>query len=329
MLQFISFILLLLFSFSFSACTSTSTEEKTVNNKNSIDLQNEPHIYVLGVAQDGGFPQAGCVKQCCEKVWVNDSLKIYVASLAIIDPVSGERWIIDATHDFREQLKMLDTHFGAKNKYGINGIFLTHGHIGHYTGIMQLGREAMGAQNIPVYSMPRMYDYLRNNGPWDQLVNLKNIDLKLLKEDSTIQLNSRISISPFLVPHRDEYTETVGYMIRGPKYSVLFIPDIDKWEKWNRNIEDYISKCDYAFLDGTFYNSGEIPGRNMKDIPHPFVKESMDRFKRLSGAEKKKVHFIHFNHTNPLMNLPESDTSLIHVLNNGFNIARQGMSIVL
>lgn len=315
----------------FIACTNNTSNKNTVNN-NFTDVQHEPHIYVLGIAQDGSYPQVGCKKQCCGKAWTNEvstsgeSIKRYVVSLTIIDPESGDRWIIDATPDFKEQLKMMDRHFPPKDKYGISGIFLTHGHIGHYTGLMQLGREVMGTQNIPVYGMPRMCDYLKTNGPWSQLVNLKNIDLKLLSADSAIQLNSRISITPFLVPHRDEYTETVGYIIQGPTYSVVFIPDIDKWEKWDRNIEDYIQKCDYAFLDGTFYNAEEIPGRNMKDIPHPFVQESMERFKSLPEQEKKKVYFIHFNHTNPLINLSDASSE---VISNGFNIATQGMIIGL
>ncbi len=332
--KLISRIVLIYCFFSFLACKNPNLKENA-SITISADEIDQPHIFVLGIAQDGGYPQAGCKKLCCERVFNNDTAKRNVVSLAIIDPESGERWIIEATPDFREQLKMLDKHFPPKlvlsgvegNKYGISGIFLTHGHMGHYTGLMQLGREVMGTQNIPVYGMPRMCDFLKNNGPWSQLVNLKNIDLRLMKADSTIQLNSRISVTPFLVPHRDEYTETVGYIIKGPTNSVVFIPDIDKWEKWDRDIEDYIQKCNYAFLDGTFYKEGEIPGRNMKDIPHPFVQESMQRFKSLPEKEKQKIYFIHFNHTNPLIN--HADTATAELIRNGFHIAKQGMLIEL
>jgi pyrroloquinoline quinone biosynthesis protein B len=317
-------ILGILLFFCLYSCRDIESKEKL---STSPLKENAPYIYVLGIAQDGGFPQAGCKKSCCENAWKYDSLRRFVVSLAIIDPESKERWIIEATPDFSKQLKMLDDHFNPKDKYGISGFFLTHAHIGHYAGLMQLGREVMGAQNIPVYAMPRMNDYLKNNGPWSLLVDLKNIDLKLLKADSTVYLNSRISITPFLVPHREEFTETVGYLIKGAKHSAVFIPDIDKWEKWNRKIEDYIAKCDYAFLDATFYKEGEIPGRNMKDIPHPFVQESMKRFKTLDEEEKRKIYFIHFNHTNPLIN--RSDSSYKEVLKNGFNVAEQGRIFIL
>ncbi len=264
------------------------------------DETTEPYIIVLGIAQDGGAPQAGCEKTCCRNRWENPVLQHCVSSLAIIDPLSSERWLIDATPDFKAQLRLLDEISPAAN---LSGILLTHGHIGHYTGLMQLGREVMGAREVPVFAMPRMQTFLRSNGPWNQLVRLKNIVLQPLKNDSTITLNQRIHVTPFLVPHRDEYTETVGFRITGPNKSVLFIPDIDKWEKWERRIEDMVVGVEVAYVDGTFYADGEIPGRSMKEIPHPFVVETMQRLASLPAFEKNKVRFIHLNHTNPALQL--------------------------
>ena len=257
-----------------------------------------PYIIVLGIAQDAGAPQAGCRKICCRDRWNNPALQQRVSCLAIIDPASSERWIIDATPDFKTQLRALDE---IAPMHDLSGIFLTHGHIGHYTGLMQLGREAIGGREIPVFAMPRMQKFLSSNGPWDQLVRLKNIILRPMQNDSAIVLNSRIRVIPFLVPHRDEYTETVGFRIIGPQRSVLFIPDIDKWEKWERRIEDMITSADVAYVDGTFYADGEIPGRNMKEIPHSFIVETMQRLATLPAGEKNKVRFIHLNHTNPAL----------------------------
>ena len=166
---------------------------------------------------------------------------------------------------------------------------------------MYLGREALNAKQIPVYTMPRMHDYLMNNGPWSQLVTLKNIELKKLKADSIINLTDKIKVTPILVPHRDEFSETVGYAINTEHKSVLFIPDIDKWQKWDRDIFKMTKQFDYLFIDGTFYKDGELAGRIMSEVPHPFVQESVDLFDKLSAAEKQKIYFIHFNHTNPLI----------------------------
>ena len=192
---------------------------------------------------------------------------------------------------------------------------------------MQLGREAMGAKGIPVWAMPRLDSFLRNNGPWSQLVSLNNIELHPLHADSAVYLTSSIKIIPVSVPHRDEYSETVGFVIETNKKKVLFIPDINKWEQWNRNIEDEIKKVDLALLDGTFYNSSELPGRNINEIPHPFVEESMRRFAALPAIERSKIRFIHYNHTNPLLKKQSVEKDKVRAA--GFGVAVEGMVIEL
>ena len=276
-----------------------------------------PYLVVLGTAQDGGYPQAGCTKKCCEKVWSGKQNKKLVSCLALIDPANHEKWMFDATPDFKEQLHLLQ---GIDTTSILNGIFLTHGHIGHYTGLMNLGREVMGAAGVNVYVMPRMLQFLTDNGPWSQLVNLQNISLLPIFDNGNIQLDQKITVTPFLVPHRDEFTETVGYKIQGPNKTAIFIPDIDKWQKWDKSIVGLIKQVDYAFLDGTFFKNGEL-NRDMSEVPHPFIFESMELFNSLSKAEKAKIYFIHFNHTNPL--LIEGSEEKRQVKEAGFNVAEE------
>jgi len=282
-----------------------------------------PYIMVLGTAQDGGYPQAGCEKKCCMKVFKNKEQSKRVSSLAIIDPISKEQWIIDATPDFRIQLHELQKQTEINN---LVGIFLTHAHIGHYLGLAQLGREVIGSKGTPVFCLKRMLNFLSNNGPWDQLVKLNNIILKEIYNEQKVVLNHRISITPFLVPHRDEYSETVGYKIATNSKKIIYIPDIDKWDRWDKDIVNLIKDVDYAFLDGTFYKDGEL-NRDMSMIPHPFVKESMDLFKNLSNNNKKKIFFTHLNHTNPLL-ITDSKEQL-EVLKNGYNVATDHLIIEL
>ena len=279
------------------------------------------YVMVLGVAQDAGYPQMNCKKDCCKQAWENPGLKRTTSCLAIVDPISKEQWIIDATPNIKEQLQILKQKTGAEK---LDGILLTHAHMGHYTGLMHFGREVMGTDNLPVFAMPRMKIFLEENGPWSQLVDLENINIKVLKSDSTLSLNERIKIKPFLVPHRDEFSETVGYEITINGKTLIFIPDIDKWGKWETNIKELIKKVDYAFLDATFYKNGELK-RDMSEIPHPFVEESMDLFSKLSDANKQKVHFIHFNHTNPL--LIEGSAAQKEVFEKGFHLATEGQII--
>jgi pyrroloquinoline quinone biosynthesis protein B len=266
----------------------------------------QPYTILLGLAQDGGYPQAGCTRPDCQAAWTDQRLRRHIASLGIVDPVSNQRWMIDATPDFPEQLRML--------RGPLDGILLTHAHIGHYLGLAQLGREVMGTRGLPVYAMPRMKAFLEKNGPWDQLVRLGNIDLRPLTDGAEVRLNGRITVTPLIVPHRDEYSETVGYIVKMPGKSVLWLPDIDKWEKWSTKIEDVVARVDVAYLDATFYDETELPGRNLSEIPHPTIKESMARLEKYAS----KVRFIHLNQSNPVLR----DPSMVERL--GFRVGREG-----
>ncbi|MEI7736746.1 MAG: MBL fold metallo-hydrolase, partial [Ferruginibacter sp.] len=284
-------------------------------------------LVVLGIAQDAGYPQIGCDKTCCNNFYNGKEAKKHITCLALVDRSSNHYWLFEATPDITAQLYSIQSFLKIKDDYSPDGIFITHAHIGHYSGLMQLGREAMGAKSIPVWAMPRLDSFLVHNGPWSQLVTLKNIALQQMHADSSVRLNNQITVTPFNVPHRDEFSETVGYIITTAQKKVLFIPDIDKWEKWNRNITDEIKKVDIAFIDGTFYQNGELAGRDMREVPHPFVSESMNRFSDLLASDKSKIRFIHFNHTNPL--LKTASVQKDSVIAKGFGIAEEGMIIKL
>jgi pyrroloquinoline quinone biosynthesis protein B len=288
-----------------------------------LATQSSQYITVLGIAQDGGYPQAGCQEEHCQRYWRGEEAKRHVVSLGLTDQASGQNWLFEATPDFTAQLQQLQQASGSTK---LSGVFLTHAHMGHYLGLLQLGREAMGAKDMPVYVMPRMKKFLENNAPWSQLVALGNIKLILIEQDQPIQLTSSLRVIPLKVPHRDEFSETVGFRIETIERNLLFIPDIDKWPLWERDIRAEVARVDVALLDATFYQEGELPNRNMSEIPHPFVAETIALFSPLPAAEKRKIKFIHFNHTNPLiLEGPER----MAVKNLDFDLAIEGERIVL
>ncbi len=285
-----------------------------------------PYLLLLGIAQDGGYPHAGCQRDCCKLVFSGKQQPKLPVCLGLVDPAAGKVFMLEATPAFAEQWRRLQEAANMPDKRVPDGIFLTHAHIGHYTGLMQLGREVMGAKNAPVYAMPRMAQFLRENGPWSQLANLQNIDIMPLQADSAVQLTPELRITPFLVPHRDEFSETVGYRIETPRKKLLFIPDIDKWEKWGRDIVAEVRTVDYALVDATFFKDGELAGRAMAEVPHPFVAETMQRFADEPLSEKKKVVFVHLNHTNPLLWDKKARAELGAT---GFSVTQEGRRIEL
>lgn len=315
----------ILFAFTFSACSPSSDTHLIPALDNH--LPTSPTLLILGNVQDAGSPQIGCRKDCCKDLWDHPDPSRKVVSLGLLDPENQKAFLVEATPDLPSQWELLGQQCQAPFPPQPDGIFLTHAHIGHYSGLMYLGREAMGAKGVPVYAMPRMMQFLQQNGPWSQLVGLGNIALDSLHADSAQPITANLSVTPLLVPHRDEFSETVGFLIAGPNKKALFIPDIDKWDKWNTPIESWIARVDYAFLDATFFDAAEINHRDISEIPHPFVSESMARFQSLSAADKAKIHFIHFNHTNPLLD-PSSQASQ-QVRDAGFSIARLGDSFPL
>ena len=264
-----------------------------------------------------------CEKECCASLSLEEQDRRKASSLALRLGDTASTFLFDASPDISLQWNSLI----QRGQNNLAGIFLTHAHMGHYAGLLHLGREAWNSDQIPVYAMPRMKAFIENNAPWEQLISLENINITQLESNRTVSLALNVQVTPVSVPHRDEYSETVAYWIQGPNKSALYLPDIDKWERWDTEIEEWIAKVDYAFLDATFFDGTEVPRRSIDEIPHPFVVESVKRFDGLSPLEKKKIYFIHMNHTNPLLN--PKNRVYQKLIDKGFVIAERGMEFSL
>jgi len=291
-----------------------------------------PRVIVMGTAQDAGLPQIGSHSPQSERARRDPAARRLVASLLIADPRTGKRWLIDATPDIREQVDRAEGHPPSRDTSGarpplFDGIFLTHAHMGHYTGLMHLGREAYGARKLPVHASQRMCAFLSNNAPWDLLVKAEHITLHPIRPGESVELAPDLRVTPIEVPHRAEYTDTMGFIVEGPTRSLLYIPDIDKWERWDRRVEDVIAQVDHALLDGTFFADGEIPGRSMAEIPHPFIEESIRRFAPLPASERRKILFTHLNHTNPAADPSGREAEAVR--QSGMDIVSEGQQFSL
>ncbi|AWW75710.1 pyrroloquinoline quinone biosynthesis protein PqqB [Erythrobacter sp. KY5] len=291
---------------------------EAVKEPPSCDLE----LVVLGAGQDAGAPQLGNPS--------DDGPHLLPTSLGLIDRDGRKRFLFEATPAITQQVHALDRvepgRDDAPGGLGLDGVFLTHAHIGHYLGLAQFGVESAGADGQRVFAMERMAQFLRRNGPWSQLVELGNIEIIELVEGERARVSDTLTVEPMRMPHRDEFSETVGYLLTTPGKSAVFIPDLDSWEEWEEmsgdSLEALVSRVDFAFVDATFFDDDELPGRDMSAIPHPRVVHTMKRLSHLPEAERAKVHFIHYNHTNPIRD-PGSAQSLM-VADKSFAIARRG-----
>jgi len=277
------------FAFAHSGCIQSETVGDAVS-QGSCAIE----LIVLGAGQDAGAPQIG---NAGDRAWRDPSLRQTATSIALVDHTLRKRYLFEATPDITRQLKLLDELAPSDaSGLGLSGIFLTHAHIGHYAGLMFFGREAAGADRIKVHAMPRMASYLRENGPWEQLIQLENIELSDLKNQSAVSLSQGIKVTPY------------------------------RWAEWEQGfeirLENVIRQVDLAFVDSTFFDNNELPGRDMKLIPHPRVATTMDRLYNEPLEIKSRIQFIHYNHTNPIRFIDSAETN--EVLQRGYNIARAG-----
>lgn len=281
-------------------------------------MTSNTRVVILGIAQDGGVPQLGCAQQICK------TQHHFVSSLAVLH--KNKIYFIDATPDFREQYAALIQKYPLYAGRNIaDGIFLTHAHMGHYTGLMFLGKESVSTNKVPVYCSSEMADYLKANAPWSLLVKNQNIETVPFVSGEPISLDG-LTITPQAVPHRREFTDTHGFLIQGSKRSLLYIPDIDNWEPVRDSLSGWLQKADYALLDGTFYSGEELPGRDIRLVPHPTVQASIALLQSFPPLTCQ-IYFTHLNHTNPL--LDSSSKEWQEFQKSGFHIASEWLEFEL
>jgi pyrroloquinoline quinone biosynthesis protein B len=291
------------------------------------DPRGGPYALLLGTAQDGGLPQIGCERACCASARTDPGRRRRVVSLLLVDPRSGKRFLIDASPDLASQVEVARGHPPNRSAEGprpalFDAIFLTHAHAGHYSGLLQLGKEVYGARDVPVHASERMGAFLRANAPWSALVDGRNVELLPLEPGRAVTLADDLSILPIAVPHRDELSDTLAFVVRGPRRALLYLPDTDGWERWTEPIEAWIERVDHAFLDGTFFDAGEVPGRDLSEIPHPFIRATLQRFASLPLEQRAKVRFVHLNHTNPACDPDSAERAAIRAA--GMEVAGDG-----
>ncbi len=290
-----------------------------------------PFLRTLGTAQDGGFPHAACACDRCSRARREPGFRRYIASLALVLPTDGRTFLFDATPDLRPQLRALEdvTHppTDRVDRQPLEGVFLTHAHIGHYLGLAFFGYEAIHTKQLEVYVTPRMAEFLSHNGPWSQLIELDNVDLRVLAAGQGHAVGQGVTVTAVKAPHRDEYADTLGYLIRGPHRSVFYLPDTDSWVAWPTPITALLAEVDIALLDGTFFSAEELPGRRVEEIGHPLIEQSMNLLQDLVDRQGLEVYFTHLNHSNPAVD-PDS-AARRRIEDRGFHVLEEGQEFPL
>lgn len=284
-------------------------------------------VTILGTAQDGGIPQAGCSCQRCLDAHRDLKLRKYPVSLGILG-VDGTKHIIEITKNLSEQLVIWTP---DKNELFIpETVSITHLHLGHVEGIGQLGKPVMGLREVDVYLSPKNKDVFDNRS-----------DILLMEDEGNIRTHSKNFYHPFEpkdgcgfslqfipIPHRSELGDNAAIIIKAEGKSILFMPDQDSWGDTldyhsKENIRDFLKMFDIdeALIDGTFWSMDELPRRDISKIPHPTIQETI----QLLGSKREgdpEISFLHLNHSNPVNDLGSEQRKVVE--ENGWKISEIG-----
>jgi pyrroloquinoline quinone biosynthesis protein B len=276
-------------------------------------------VFVLGSAQDGGLPQLGSRGAASRRARRQPRHRRLAPSLAVVAE-DGHTLLVDVSPDVvQQETQLLDTPRYAGRPIDAppaDAILLTHAHMGHYAGLVHFGREAAAARGVPCYVTDSMESFLCRHAPWEQLVRLGNLE-PVAALPGRIEMRAGLGVRAFAVPHRAEYTDTVGVSINE---TLLYVPDIDDWERWPAAREE-IGRHRICLLDGTFFDARELPERDRTEVPHPLVTDTVARFRDL--ARDRRLILTHLNHTNPLGDAASPQACWVAA--QGFEIATEMM----
>ena len=276
-------------------------------------------ITVLGIAQDGGRPQPGCQRPCCQDLSAAD----YRSPVSLgIKTENGTTILIEATRDLGRQLIT----FGESS---IDHLFLTHAHLGHVDGLGLFGRETMSARGIPLHSSPSMQNLIKSTPAWALLLEQGVFDLTELGH---VEIDD-VVIESIAIPHRAELSDMHAFVIRGKEHSVLFLPDHDSWDQTlsahnASSIREWLNNLDitHALLDGTFWSGDELQGRDMSVVPHPTIQDSLARLGQKQTGDPE-IFFTHLNHTNPAHQ--QGSAEYQNIVQLGWRVSVEGEMFIL
>ncbi len=133
---------------------------------------------------------------------------------------------------------------------------------------------------------------------------------------------------------------------------LLYCPDTDGFPSWTPSLSHTLASIDIALVDGTFFDAHELPGRDLKTIPHPFACDTIPMLHAIDKnnpdlpkptgtwtpgkpgpgpftgtLQGKEIVLVHLNHSNPLWRGESVQRRWVE--ERGVGVAEQGDAWVL
>jgi len=237
--------------------------------------------------------------------------------------VDGSLHLIEASRALPDHLAIWSSALGLDTGIRPDSVCLTHAHLGHIDGLGQFGTEAMGMDGVPLFASSSVIGAIERRGV------ASPFECRAVEHGVGFQPSEGCGFEYALVPvpHRAEESDTHAVVIRGPEDSVLFLPDHDDWSQTlgmhgADSIRDWFSGLGVgiALIDGTFWDASELPEREISQIPHPMIAETLDRLGERRQGDPE-IRFVHMNHSNPVLDEASEESGRVEAL--GWSVAEQ------
>ncbi|MFB6076838.1 MAG: MBL fold metallo-hydrolase [Candidatus Nanohaloarchaea archaeon] len=200
----------------------------------------------------------------------------------------------------------------------IDGVFLSHAHLGHVTGLLYFGKEAFNADNVSVHCSATVHEFLQENPPYRLLLDRGNIEVDQFEAGDAINVMG-LTVRPVEVLNEGYVTtDTNAFVIETADTRLFYMSDIDEWTD---DAVAAVADADVAIVDGCFWSREEI--ERYENVPHPPVQESLE----ILGDLDTEIYFTHMNHTNPILDPGSPERQQVE--DAGFHVAEEGMEIEL
>ena len=310
------------------------TDELKIVTHTTPMMETRVKVTILGTAQDAGIPQAGCSCKRCINAHNFPEYKKYPVSIGI-EGCDGSKHLLEITRNLPEQLKEWSGEVEPLGIFVPETVTITHLHLGHIEGIGQFGKPVMNTSDLPIYLSEKNRESIEQRNDIQLMIKERNIKFEPQKYNHSFQPKEDCGFKLRLIPipHRSELGDTAGIIIEGKKKNLLFLPDQDSWEKTleSFSVKDIrelftLLEIDIAWIDGTFWNLKELPGRNLKEIPHPIIEESLELL-GMRRPEDPEVSFIHLNHSNPVNDNDSMERKLVQ--SRGWSVCERNQTVTL
>jgi pyrroloquinoline quinone biosynthesis protein B len=300
-------------------------------------------VKVLGAAAGGAFPQWNCACSQCQRLRSGTFAGQPRTQAQVALSADGASWtLLNASPDLRTQIEATPQLWpvGESLHSPIQSIVITAAEADTVAGLLSL-REF---QPLDIYATPSILRILREDNSLFALLDrvARQAVWKEIQPDVEFSVG-QLRFRPFSLAggfpafvradrksELDARDAVLGLLIKSESGGrMAYLPGAakveDSWRAW-------LDECDVLLFDGTFWTEDELcrvrgGGKKASEMGHLPLSGPCGSLMALRDIKCARKIFFHINNTNPI--LDESSEAYAEVRDAGWEVARDGMEIVV